>query len=101
MHHGIHCKRGGLQTEDSTSCKNSCSSVNTSHCGSGVVGVSLRGQRVPKRRGGLIPQYGYPPFETSVSSPKPPYCLESVRAYFTAKPAPALVPFTVAAAEDE
>ena len=63
-------------------------SVNTSHCGSGVGGVSLRGQRVPKRSRGLIPQGGYLPFELYMSSPNPPSCLESARASLTARNIP-------------
>ena len=47
-------------------------SANTSHRGTGGGGVSLSGQRVPERSGGLFPQYGSLPFKSSVSSTKPP-----------------------------
>ena len=69
-------KRASLSARDSAR-------ASTIHCGSGSGGVSLRGRWVPKRRGGLIPQDGSLPFYPSVSSPKPPYCLESARSSLT------------------
>ena len=59
-------------------------SSSTSNRGSGGQGVIMRGRQFPKRRGGLIPQDGSTPFKPSVRYPKPPYCLESARAFPTA-----------------
>ena len=56
-------------------------SASTSNYGSGGVGVSPSGNRVPEQSGGLFPQDGSLPFESLVRSPKPLSCSDSAHAY--------------------
>ena len=58
--------------------------ASTSYLGSDGGGLSPSGNQVTEKSGGLFPQYGYLPFESSVRSPKPPSCLDSARSSLAA-----------------